>query len=161
MRAHLRAACSAPCARAGHSSASQRWSHPGVSYAISSRCNCASASRPNFSLMCGIAGIATQGDEPARELVHAMCDAIVHRGPDGEGIFVGPGAGLGTRRLAIIELHTGDQPVSNTPGTIQAVFNGEIYNYRELRQQLAAKGHSFRSTGDSEVIPHLYDCLLY
>jgi len=107
--------------------------------------------------MCGIAGIATQGDEPARELVHAMCDAIVHRGPDGEGIFVGPGAGLGMRRLAIIDLTTGDQPVSNTPGTIQAVFNGEIYNYRELRQQLAAKGHSFRSTGDSEVIPHLYD----
>jgi asparagine synthase (glutamine-hydrolysing) len=106
--------------------------------------------------MCGIAGIATRGDAPARELVHAMCDAIVHRGPDGEGIFVAPRVGLGMRRLAIIDLTTGDQPVASTDGAIQVVFNGEIYNYRELRAELVAKGHSFRSTGDSEVIPHLY-----
>jgi asparagine synthase (glutamine-hydrolysing) len=86
-----------------------------------------------------------------------MCDAIVHRGPDGEGVFVGPGVGLGMRRLAVIDLATGDQPVSNGAGDIQVVFNGEIYNYRELRQELIARGHSFRSSGDSEVIPHLYE----
>ena len=106
--------------------------------------------------MCGIAGVATRGETPKRELIHAMCDAIVHRGPDGEGIFVGPGAGLGMRRLAIIDLTTGDQPVSNADGSIQVVFNGEIYNYRELRQELLAKGHRLRSSGDSEVIPYLY-----
>lgn len=107
--------------------------------------------------MCGIAGVATRGDAPSRELVHAMCETIVHRGPDGEGIHVGPGVGIGMRRLAIIDLTTGDQPVSNADGTVQVVFNGEIYNYRELRQELQAKGHAFRSSGDSEVIPHLYD----
>jgi asparagine synthase (glutamine-hydrolysing) len=106
--------------------------------------------------MCGIAGVATRGDAPARDLVHAMCEAMLHRGPDGEGIFVAPGVGLGMRRLAIIDLTTGDQPVASTDGTIQVVFNGEIYNYRELRAELQSKGHSFRSTGDSEVIPHLY-----
>ncbi len=107
--------------------------------------------------MCGIVGIATRGEQPARELVHAMCESILHRGPDGEGIFLAPGVGLGMRRLAIIDLTTGDQPVSNSSGTVQAVFNGEIYNYRELRQELMAKGHRFRSSGDSEVIPHLYE----
>jgi asparagine synthase (glutamine-hydrolysing) len=107
--------------------------------------------------MCGIAGIATLDGSPARERVKAMCDSILHRGPDGEGIFVAPGVGLGMRRLAIIDLNTGDQPVTNTSGTIIVVFNGEIYNYRELRQDLIDKGHSFRSSGDSEVIPHLYE----
>lgn len=86
-----------------------------------------------------------------------MCDVITHRGPDGEGIFVAPGVGLGMRRLAIIDLVSGDQPVANTAGTVQTVFNGEIYNYRALRAELQRKGHSFRSQGDSEVIPHLYD----
>jgi asparagine synthase (glutamine-hydrolysing) len=86
-----------------------------------------------------------------------MCDVIVHRGPDGEGLHTAPGVGLGMRRLAIIDLTTGDQPVSNESGTVKVVFNGEIYNYRELRAELIAKGHTFRSSGDSEVIPHLYD----
>lgn len=86
-----------------------------------------------------------------------MCNSILHRGPDGEGIFVGAGVGIGMRRLAIIDLTTGDQPVANTSGSIQVVFNGEIYNYRELRQDLIAKGHVFKSSGDSEVIPHLYE----
>ena len=106
--------------------------------------------------MCGIAGVATRGETPDRGLIHAMCNAIVHRGPNGEGIYTAPGAGLGMRRLAIIDLKTGDQPVSNADGSIQAVFNGEIYNYRELRQELQAKGHRLRSNGDSEVIPYLY-----
>src|ERR1044072_797848 len=82
---------------------------------------------------------------------------MLHRGPDGEGIHVAAGVGIGMRRLAIIDLTTGDQPVSNESGTIKVVFNGEIYNYRELRADLAAKGHVFRSVGDSEVIPHLYE----
>jgi len=107
--------------------------------------------------MCGIAGLATAGETPPRERVAAMCDVIRHRGPDGEGIHVGPGVGIGMRRLAIIDLVTGDQPVSNTAGTIHAVFNGEIYNYRELRRDLQARGHVFRSQGDSEVIPHLVE----
>ena len=107
--------------------------------------------------MCGIAGIATRGAKPSRELVHAMCEAMLHRGPDGAGLHVAPGVGLGMRRLAIIDLSTGDQPVSNEPGTVKVVFNGEIYNYRELRAELVARGHVFRSTGDSEVIPHLYE----
>ncbi len=107
--------------------------------------------------MCGIAGLATRGAKPSRELVRAMCDTIVHRGPDGEGIHAAPGVGLGMRRLAIIDLTTGDQPVANEAGTIKVVFNGEIYNYRELRAELIAKGHTFKSSGDSEVIPHLYD----
>jgi asparagine synthase (glutamine-hydrolysing) len=106
--------------------------------------------------MCGIAGIATAGEIPERGLIHAMCEAMRHRGPDGEGLFVGPGIGLGMRRLAIIDLVTGDQPVGTADGRVQAVFNGEIYNYRELRHELAARGHAFRSQGDSEVIPHLY-----
>ena len=80
-----------------------------------------------------------------------------HRGPDGEGVHVAPGVGLGMRRLAVIDLTTGDQPVANAAGTVQAVFNGEIYNYRELRQELSAKGHVFRGTGDSEIIPRLYE----
>ncbi len=107
--------------------------------------------------MCGIAGIATRGATPARELLTRMCDVMQHRGPDGEGIYVGAGAGLGMRRLAILDLQTGDQPVCNRAGTVHAVFNGEIYNYIELRRELTAKGYSLCGTGDSEIIPHLYD----
>ncbi|HEX4268811.1 MAG TPA: asparagine synthase (glutamine-hydrolyzing) [Steroidobacteraceae bacterium] len=107
--------------------------------------------------MCGIAGVATRGSTPPRELIGAMCNAMRHRGPDGEGIHVEPGVGLGMRRLAVLDLVTGDQPVTNESGTVRAVFNGEIYNYRELRAELTAKGHRFRGTGDSEVIPRLYE----
>ena len=107
--------------------------------------------------MCGIAGIATRGSTPTRELLRAMCEVMRHRGPDGEGIYAAPGIGLGMRRLAVIDLVTGDQPVSNETGTVQVVFNGEIYNYRELRARLLAKGHRLRGEGDSEVLPHLYE----
>jgi asparagine synthase (glutamine-hydrolysing) len=106
--------------------------------------------------MCGIAGIATRGATPPHELLHDMCAVMRHRGPDGEGIHVAPGIGLGMRRLAVIDLHTGEQPVADESGNIQVVFNGEIYNYRELRAELIAKGHTFRGMSDSEVIPHLY-----
>ena len=107
--------------------------------------------------MCGIAGVATRGSTPPRELIGAMCEMMRHRGPDGEGIYTEPGVGLGMRRLAVLDLVTGDQPVRNGTGTVHAVFNGEIYNYLELRDELAAKGHRFRGTGDSEVIPRLYE----
>lgn len=107
--------------------------------------------------MCGIAGVVTRGAAPPRELIGAMCAAMRHRGPDGEGMYIEAGVGLGMRRLAVLDLHTGDQPVANEAGTVQAVFNGEIYNYQELRRELAAKGHRFRGTGDSEVIPRLYE----
>lgn len=107
--------------------------------------------------MCGITGLATLGEAPEERTIRAMCATILHRGPDGEGVFVGDGVGLGMRRLAIIDLVTGDQPMSNQSGTVQTVFNGEIYNYRELRDNLCKKGYEFRTSSDTEVIPHLYD----
>jgi asparagine synthase (glutamine-hydrolysing) len=107
--------------------------------------------------MCGIAGIATRGATPAREQIAAMCQVITHRGPDGEGIHVAPGVALGMRRLAVLDLVSGDQPVRNRSGSVHAVYNGEIYNYLELRAELTAKGYPLRGTGDSEIIPHLYD----
>jgi asparagine synthase (glutamine-hydrolysing) len=107
--------------------------------------------------MCGICGIATTGEQPSELLIRKMCNTIAHRGPDGEGIFTAPGIGLGMRRLAVIDLVTGDQPMANETGSIQVVFNGEIYNYRELRHDLIERDHIFRSNCDTEVIPHLYE----
>ena len=86
-----------------------------------------------------------------------MCDAIRHRGPDDWGVFLEGGTGLGMRRLSIIDLATGDQPLGNEDGTIQVVFNGEIYNFAALREELVARGHTFRSHSDTEVIIHLYE----
>src|SRR6266511_1087310 len=103
--------------------------------------------------MCGILGIVGR---PRPESLHAV-DLLRHRGPDGDGRWVGAQAGLAMRRLAIIDLETGDQPVSNELGDVVAVVNGELYNYRELRAELEAKGHSFRGVGDVEVVPHLYE----
>ncbi|HEY2989038.1 MAG TPA: asparagine synthetase B, partial [Candidatus Binatia bacterium] len=87
--------------------------------------------------MCGIAGIVSLGEKPvALDEVRRMCGAIVHRGPDDEGFYVGPGIGLGMRRLSIIDLETGRQPVTNEDGSVRVVFNGEIYNFKELRRDL-------------------------
>ncbi len=107
--------------------------------------------------MCGICGIATQGARPDRDLILRMCETIRHRGPDGDGFYVADGIGLGMRRLAVIDLQTGWQPMSNETGRVQVVFNGEIYNYRELRHFLQQKGHYFHTNSDTEVIPHLYE----
>lgn len=111
--------------------------------------------------MCGIAGIvALAGDrrvEPAD--LRRMSDAVIHRGPDEGSAYVDPSgrAGLGFRRLAIIDLKTGGQPLANEDGTVWVAFNGEIYNFRELRESLRAAGHVFRSQGDAEVIVHAYE----
>lgn len=104
--------------------------------------------------MCGIAGIFHLGTpkpvDPAR--IVAMCDAMVHRGPDGSGVWTGPGVGLGHRRLSIIDLAGSSQPMASSDGRAMLVFNGEIYNFRELRSELQAGGAQFRTDGDSEVI---------
>jgi len=112
--------------------------------------------------MCGITGWAnldarTPPTPGARELLHSMCERMVHRGPDSEGLFVTNGAALGMRRLAIIDLVTGEQPVYNEDKSVAVILNGEIYNYREIREQLEKRGHTFRSHSDSEVLPHLYE----
>ena len=104
--------------------------------------------------MCGIAGIfhleTPKPVDPAR--VERMCDAIAHRGPDGAGVWTAPGVGLGHRRLSIIDVAGSPQPMASSDGRAMLVFNGEIYNFRELRAELAAGGAQFRSDGDSEVI---------
>ncbi|MEU6427951.1 asparagine synthase (glutamine-hydrolyzing) [Microbispora sp. NPDC046973] len=106
--------------------------------------------------MCGIAGIVSTA-APDPELVRRMCDVIAHRGPDGEGFYSDERAALGMRRLAIIDVATGDQPVRNEDGMVVAVFNGEIYNFAELRRDLERRGHRLRSAGDSECLVHLYE----
>lgn len=112
--------------------------------------------------MCGITGWAnldsrTPPPDDARELLHSMCERMVHRGPDSEGLMVSSGVALGMRRLAIIDLLTGEQPTFNEDKSVAVILNGEIYNYRELRQDLEKRGHSFRSQSDTEVLPHLYE----
>src|SRR6266550_4589072 len=109
--------------------------------------------------MCGIAGFAgwSLDTDHARRTVRAMCDAIIHRGPDGSGYFVAPEVALGMRRRAIIDVAGGQQPIGNEDGSIQVVFNGEIYNHHELREALRARGHRFRTRCDTETIVHLYE----
>ena len=109
--------------------------------------------------MCGICGFVGLHDEP---LLRRMTRRLVHRGPDDEGFFLdgkdgATGVGLGMRRLSIIDLDGGRQPIANEDRTVRVVFNGEIYNYRELREALLAKGHAFSTQSDTEVIVHLYE----
>ena len=112
--------------------------------------------------MCGITGWANldaRAPQPdgARELLHAMCERMIHRGPDSEGLMVSGGIALGMRRLAIIDLVAGEQPAFNEDKSVAVILNGEIYNYRELRRDLEKRGHLFRSMSDTEVLPHLYE----
>jgi len=114
--------------------------------------------------MCGICGFVTDQGNPETmgNVLAAMNARLAHRGPDGDGLHIdafaqGGGAALGHRRLAIIDLVTGDQPLFNETRSLAIVFNGEIYNFQELRQELAAKGHVFASRSDTEVIVHLYE----
>ena len=106
--------------------------------------------------MCGICGIAArEGADPGR--LAAMSATLVHRGPDSDGAWLDGPVGLAARRLSIIDLETGDQPLTNEDGCVVVVQNGEIYNYRELRSELESQGHRFRTHGDTEVIAHLYE----
>src|SRR5882762_6974219 len=108
--------------------------------------------------MCGIAGIVRSDGAPVdRELVARMNEAIRHRGPDEDGFYFSDGVGLAMRRLAIIDLKSGQQPIHNQDGTASIVFNGEIYNYRELRDRLEKLGHQFYTDSDTEAIVHAYD----
>ena len=119
--------------------------------------------------MCGICGIIRwDGEAVDPALIRAMADRMIHRGPDGEGLFVWPpgesdrgagriSVGLGNRRLAVIDLQGGRQPVTNEDGGVTAVYNGEIYNFHDLRSNLQSQGHRFRSMGDTEVIVHQYE----
>ncbi|CAN5357010.1 amidotransferase 1, exosortase A system-associated [soil metagenome] len=109
--------------------------------------------------MCGIAGYVGEGLPSGEGAIplRAMCDAIRQRGPDDAGYFTAPGVALGMRRLSIIDVAGGAQPIGNEDGTVQVVFNGEIYNYRELRTQLLSSGHRFASDTDTEVLVHLYE----
>ncbi len=108
--------------------------------------------------MCGIAGmVARRGEEVTASEVHRMCQTIVHRGPDDEGIYARGPVGLGMRRLSIIDLSGGKQPIHNEDKSVWVVFNGEIYNFPELREELLSRGHQFYTHSDTEVIVHLYE----
>ena len=109
--------------------------------------------------MCGIAGRFNddRGHDVDPQRLAAMTDAVTHRGPDAAGYFHAPGIGLGHRRLSIIDLATGDQPMGNEDGQVQVVFNGEIYNFAEVRAELLARGHRFRTSSDTEIIVHGYE----
>ena len=104
--------------------------------------------------MCGIAGFVGQG---TRDHLEKMVQTLVHRGPDDQGLFLAPGIGLGMRRLSIIDLAGGRQPMATEGGILHVVFNGEIYNFRELRSDLMERGHRFRTQSDTEVLLHLYE----
>jgi asparagine synthase (glutamine-hydrolysing) len=107
--------------------------------------------------MCGIAGFLLRDGLASAAAVEAMCDTIRHRGPDDAGIYTSGGCGIGMRRLSIIDLSTGHQPISNEDGSLWIVFNGEIYNYQELRRDMLARGHRFSTNSDTETILHLYE----
>jgi asparagine synthase (glutamine-hydrolysing) len=107
--------------------------------------------------MCGICGVASANGSADPERVARMSATLIHRGPDSAGEFGDETVTLAARRLSIIDLETGDQPIANEDGTLHVVQNGELYNYRELRRELERAGHTFRTRGDTEVLLHLYE----
>jgi asparagine synthase (glutamine-hydrolysing) len=109
--------------------------------------------------MCGIVGVVNLTGSTAIDpaIVRRMANAIVHRGPDDDGFFFRPGVGMGSRRLSIIDLRGGRQPIHNEDRSVTAVFNGELFDYPELRTELMARGHKFRTRCDTEVLPHLWE----
>ncbi|MBK9214749.1 MAG: asparagine synthase (glutamine-hydrolyzing) [Chloracidobacterium sp.] len=109
--------------------------------------------------MCGITGwvkLSNSSTDHTEAVLHSMCETILHRGPDSEGIWMDDTVALGMRRLSIIDLRTGDQPVFSEDRAVVAMQNGELYNYREVREELEKKGHRFTTQTDTEIIPHLY-----
>ncbi len=107
--------------------------------------------------MCGIAGLFTHGPPADSLVLQRMCTRMVHRGPDDDGYYLDGPLGLGFRRLSIIDTAGGHQPLGNEDGSVQVVFNGEIYNFRELREGLVRRGHRFSTESDTEVLVHLYE----
>ena len=110
--------------------------------------------------MCGIAGwleLSADHRTDPQAVLHSMCDKIEHRGPDSEGIWTDARIALGMRRLSIIDLHTGEQPVFSCDGSVVVMMNGELYNYREVRRDLESRGHKFVTNTDTEILPHLYE----
>src|SRR2546422_3215297 len=109
--------------------------------------------------MCGIAGVVDlRGGRPVPgDVLRAMAEAIVHRGPDEDGFLEQPGLSLASRRLSIVGLADGRQPISNEDGSVHVVFNGELFDYREKRAELEGRGHRFRTHCDTELIPHLWE----
>src|SRR3989339_1669592 len=110
-----------------------------------------------YNAMCGIIGMYEQKKGIDPQLVESMNTAITHRGPDDSGVYMGKQIALGMRRLSIIDLAGGHQPIYNEDKTVWTVFNGEIYNFKEFRSQLQAKGHVFKTNTDTEVIVHGYE----
>src|SRR6266404_2926552 len=110
--------------------------------------------------MCGITGWVNLKKSTLKDhtksVLHSMCETIVHRGPNSEGIWMDDRVALGMRRLSIIDLKTGDQPVFSEDKSIIVMMNGELYNYREVRDKLEKKGHKFITQTDTEIVPHLY-----
>src|SRR5262249_32385258 len=120
------------------------------------------------TLMCGIAGILEFGRDTRAntDALHEMCRVMTHRGPDDDGFYTEGPVGIGMRRLSIVDLATGHQPISNEEGSITIVFNGEIYNHLALREQLISRGHAYHTKSDTETVVHLYeeygrDCVQY
>src|SRR5207248_3508348 len=109
--------------------------------------------------MCGIAGIVnlTQPTAIGAPIVRRMADAILHRGPDEDGAFFRPGLGMANRRLSIVGLSDGRQPIHNEDQSVSVVFNGELFDYPEMKAELEAKGHRFATHCDTEVIPHRWE----
>ncbi|MCY7348494.1 MAG: asparagine synthase (glutamine-hydrolyzing) [Pyrinomonadaceae bacterium] len=111
--------------------------------------------------MCGIAGWANLENKSSQNfseaVLHSMCERMKHRGPDSEGLWIGENVALGMRRLSIIDLHTGEQPVYSEDKSIVVVMNGELYNFREVRADLEKRGHKFETQTDTEILPHLYE----
>src|SRR5438552_2441566 len=112
--------------------------------------------RPERIWAAGYVGWARGPDESAGDLAR-MCEAIRHRGPDDAGYFIAPGVALGMRRLSIIDVAGGAQPIANEDGSLQVVFNGEIYNYQEIRSRLEREGHRLVTGSDTETLVHLYE----
>src|SRR5260370_12230022 len=109
--------------------------------------------------MCGICGIvqSDRAQQVSRDTLAAMNEQIIHRGPDDDGFFVEENVGLAMRRLSIIDIQTGQQPITNEDQTLWIVFNGEIYNHQELRKDLEPRGHRYRTKSDTETIVHLFE----
>src|SRR3982750_570178 len=109
--------------------------------------------------MCGICGIFEPGSNRifGTAVLKPMADALSHRGPDDEGFYSAPGIGLAHRRLSIIDLAGGHQPLANEDDTVWIAFNGEIYNFEELNRRYLSSGHTFRTRSDTETIVHLYE----